>query len=188
MLGPSLRHGAIPTTPGRPVTWLFAPLAAITSACGDDKPPAPPPEPPALEIQAVRAIGGSSWSPGGDKPLELGCTPSPVLVELGPSDAQNRIGDWILRPPADCGGERKCGFVTVIVDPSNEDASTVDSASTAVQVELSSAGKHIILAELRAENGSGVATDGGRVTCQETLTVVLPRDSDCSAAGDASAD
>ncbi|MBN1607886.1 MAG: hypothetical protein JW940_14710 [Polyangiaceae bacterium] len=170
----SLRAGRI----GR----LWMPWALLLLACSEDKKPAPPPEPPALEIQQVRAIGGGTWSPGSDQPLELGCAPSPVLVELGPSSSKGQIGDWILRPPGDCGGEARCGFVSVTVDPSSEDASPVDSAASSVQIELT-AGTHVIFAEFRGNDGGGVAAEGGRVTCQEELRVEAPRDSECADAG-----
>jgi hypothetical protein len=158
------------------------PLTLVLFACSEDKAPPAPPDPPALEIQSVRAIGGGSWSPGSDKPLELGCAPSPALVELGPSSVEGQIGDWILRPPGNCGGENQCGFVSVTVDPSNEGAIPVDSASTWVQVELTP-GKHVILAELRGNDGGGVAAEGGRITCQETVHVEAPSESACADAG-----
>ena len=161
---------------------LSASLALLMFACSEDKPPPAPPEPPSLKVEAVHAIGGGSWSPGSDKPLELGCAPSPVLVELGPSRATGQIDDWILRPPGDCGGESRCGFVSVTVDPSSEGARPVDSASTWVQVELTP-GKHVIFAEFRGDDGGGVAAEGGRVTCQEKLSVAAPSESECADAG-----
>jgi hypothetical protein len=162
--------------------WPSVLLALLVSACSEDKPPPPPPEPPVLEIQKLHAMGGGTWSPGSDQPLELGCAPSPVLVELGPDSSDGQIGDWILRPPGDCGGESRCGFVSVTVDPSSEDSNPVDSASAWVEVELT-AGTHVIFAEFRGDDGAGVATDGGSVTCQEKVRVVDPSDGECADAG-----
>jgi hypothetical protein len=162
--------------------WLALPCVLLAVACSEDKPPPPPPDPPALEIAAVHAIGGSTWSPGSGKPLELGCAPSPVLVELGPTQEEGQVDGWILRPPGDCGGEARCGFVSVTVDPSNEDARPVDSSSNWVQVELTE-GKHVIFAEFRGNDGGGLAAEGGRVTCQEKLGVAAPNEGECADAG-----
>lgn len=175
---PRLPHARLPG-------WLVG-LALFVSACGDDKEPPPPLDPPALEIVALRAVGGGSWTPGSSKPLELGCAPSPVLVELGPATAEAEIDDWILRPPANCGGQRQCGFVSLTLDPSSDDATTVDSAATTVQVDISTAGEHVIVAEFRATDGSSPAPDGGRVISEQKLTVVVPSESDCAEDSDES--
>jgi hypothetical protein len=167
--------------------WLLLPCIALAFACSNEEPAPKPTEPPPLRIQAVRAIGGGDWSPGGSEPLKLGCGASPVFVEFGPRHGDGDIGDWILRPPAACAGQKACGFLSVTIDPSSKDPTAVDSSSATVQVDLSTAGKHVIFAELRKEDGGGCAIDGGSVTCKETLNVVVPSDSECAAASNGSA-
>jgi hypothetical protein len=172
-------HGAFSLR--RPATTLgrLSSVVALVSGCGDD-PPAPPPEPPQVAVEALEAIGGGRWSPQDDESLVLACEGNHLLVELGPGESADEIDEWVLRPPGTCGGEKRCGFVSLTLDPETDEATTVDAASTTVEMTLSGPGSHQLVVEFRKDDGSSPDVDGEPVTVEVNFSAVLPPDGECS--------
>lgn len=151
---------------------------ALMSGCGDDPPP-PPPEPPEIAVEGLDAIGGGRWSPGQDEPLSLGCDYHLVLVELGPGDRADEVDQWTLRPPGTCGGEQRCGFLSLTLEPDTQAPITVDAASSTVEMTLPGPGSYRLAVEFRKDDGSSPGLDGQPVTVEIDFEAAHPPDSEC---------
>ena len=154
-------------------------VVALVSGCSDDAPPPPLPDPPELSVEALEAPGGGRWSPGQEEPLVLACEGNQVLVELGPGQSVDEIDEWILRPPGTCGGETRCGFLSLALDSETDDAATVDAATRVVEMALSGPGSHRLVVEFRKDDGSSPDAEGEAVTVRVDFDAELPPEGEC---------
>ena len=109
----------------------------------------------------------------------LACGGAEILVEIGPGDSADDIDGWLLRPPGDCGGETRCGFVSLRVDPDTDQETTIDSAARTVAVTLSGPGEHRLQVEFRTDDGGSPDVDGGQVSVELDFVAELPSEDDC---------
>lgn len=125
-----------------------------------------------LAIERVETLGNAATESG--SALALGCT-DPMLVWIGPyDDANDKLGDFTLAPPGDCGTLTSCGWMVVIPNSSKQYA--WQSFASPIELDLPAAmrtGTLNLRVELRDALGEPVQTDEGKRLFSE-FNVELP--------------
>jgi hypothetical protein len=76
-----------------------------------------------LAIEKVETTGSAVTESGGT--LELGCS-APILVWIGPyARNDNKLGDFTLAPPGDCGTLTNCGWIVLEAQVTRQDGTVI---------------------------------------------------------------
>jgi hypothetical protein len=115
-----------------------------------------------LAIDKVETTGIAVTKSGG--PLELGCS-APILVWIGPYDRNDdKLGDFTLAPPGDCGTLTNCGWI--VLTPNSSDKYATQAIQSPVELnlptEMRTAGTLTLHVELRDVWGDPVRTGDGK--------------------------
>ncbi len=153
----------------------------LLAGCSTDSGGSTPKPVVAPEVQSLRFAGLAEWTPEADA-LTLPCGDAPpLLLTVGPGQAADELGQWLLSPPDTCDGAASCGHLQLTLTPSEGEPTTLLSASRTVDLEpavLGTGTKVTVKVALLNDYGEQTTLPDGS-TAEVTVAIPLSRPTSC---------